>query len=124
MNGDDSDRTPPQPPDKERGVHVSRDAPGAEGTGGRKKSKLGFHVQAQRRAKGDDPVFDNIRESRPPPEPAAPSNEVAPGDAADAEASRGDIVDAEAPKEKEDAPASALERVMRFFLRGGSDRSK
>lgn len=134
MSGDDSDRDPPQPPDKERGVRVSRDAAGAEGTGGRPKSKLGFRVQAQRRAKGDDPVFDNIRESAPPPEPAAPPDEAVAGEAVDddslpsdvveAEAPKGDTIDAEAAKEVEDAPASALERVMRFFLRGGSDRSK
>jgi hypothetical protein len=130
MRGDDADRDPPQPPDKERGVHVSRDSAGAEGTGGRPKSKLGFRVQAQRRAKGDDPVFDNIREPAPPPEPAAPKDEAAPGeavdddavpgDAIDAEAAKDDAINAEAAKEREDAP-SALERVMRFFLRGGSD---
>jgi hypothetical protein len=100
-------------------VHVSRDAPGVEATGGRKKSKLGFRVQAQRRAKGDDPVFDNIESRRSPPESAAASEEVASSDSVDDEALPDQDVGAEAPKEKEDGPGGALGRVKRFFFRGG-----
>lgn len=120
MSGNDSDQKPPPSSDEERGVHVSRDAPGAEATSGRKKAKLGFHVQAQRRAKGDDPVFDNIESRAPPPEPAAPSEEVATsGESPDDEAMLDQAVGTQPPQEKEDEPGSALGRVKRFFFRGG-----
>lgn len=118
MTVEDEDRTPPQPPEKERGVHVSRNAAGAEATSGRRKAKLGFHVQAQRREKGDDPVFDNIESRRPPPEPAAPSEEVTSGETVDDEAIPDGAVGAEAREEKEDEPGSALGRMKRFFFRG------
>lgn len=134
MSGNDSDRKPPPASDEERGVHVSRDAPGAEASAGRRRSKLAFHVQAERRAKGDDPVFDNIESRRPPPEAAAPSEEVASAESIDDEAAPNQAVGAEAPKEigaeapeapkeTENAPGSALGRVKRFFFRGGTDRS-
>ena len=119
MSGNDSDQKPSPASDEERGVHVSRDAPGAEATSGRKKAKLGFHVQAQRRAKGDDPVFDNIESRGPPPEPAAPSEEVASGESSDDEAMLDQAVGTRAPQEKEDEPGGALGRVKRFFFRGG-----
>jgi hypothetical protein len=118
MSGDDADRKPP-PSEEERGVRVSRDAPGAEATSGRKKAKLGFRVQAQRREKGDDPVFDNIESRRSPPEPAVASEEARSGDRVDDEALTEQDVGAEAPTEKDDAPGGTLGRVKRFFFRGG-----
>jgi len=118
MSGNDSDRKPPPASDEKRGVHVSRDAPGAEASAGRRRSKLAFHVQAERRAKGDDPVFDNIESRRPPPEPAASSEEVTSSESVDDEARPRQAVSAEAPQEKAEEPGGTLGRMKRFFFRG------
>jgi hypothetical protein len=116
VSDDGADRPPVPPPEEERGVHVTRDAPGTQGAGGRKPSKLGFRVQAQRRAKGDDPVFDNVRPPEPPLEPAAPTDAPAADGEVDADAGAG----ADEPEEKS---PGVLDRVARFFRRSDTDRS-
>jgi len=114
VSADGADRPPEPPPEDERGVHVSRDAPGVSGAGGRKPSKLGFRVQAQRRAKGDDPVFDQVRVPAPPPEPAPPTDLPAEREEVDAGADTGD---------SEQRAPGVLDRVARFFRRSGTDEA-
>lgn len=112
MSDDGADRPPVPPPEGERGVHVSRDAPGAPGEGGRKPSKLGFRVQAQRRAKGDDPVFDRVRA----PTPAAEAE--APAERSDADA---DVAPEVSSQDPEEQTPGVLDRLARLFRRDGTD---
>lgn len=110
MSSKDADRTPPPPSDEERGVHVSRDSTGAERSGGRKRSKIGFRLQAQRREKWDDPVFDNVRVPESAKAAAPPTEQ---GEA-----------DAGAEKDESEEPSpGVLDRFARFFRRRGKSRS-
>jgi hypothetical protein len=118
VGADDADRA--LPPEDEQGVHVSRDAPGSPEVRGRKRSKLGFRVQAQRRAKGDDPVFDNVRAPAPAPDPKPESmTESAESTEAPVESTS---ADAGAADSEQDAPR-VLDRVARFFRRRSTDKS-
>lgn len=117
MSADGADRPPEPPPENERGVHVSRDAPGAPQPGGRKRSKLEFRVQAQQRAKGDDPVFDNVRAPEPPVAPSPPSDAPAADGEAEADAGPG----TGEPEEPEGESPGVLDRVARFFRRSDTD---
>jgi hypothetical protein len=118
VGADDADRA--LPPEDEQGVHVSRDAPGSPEVRGRKRSKLGFRVQAQRRAKGDDPVFDNVRTPAPAPDPK-PESTVEPAESTEAPVER-TSADAGAADSARDAPG-VLDRVARLFRRRGTDES-
>jgi hypothetical protein len=118
VSANGADRSPQ--PEDEQGVHVSRDAPGSPEVGGRKRSKLGFRVQAQRRAKGDDPVFDNVRTPAPAPDPK-PESTPEPQESTEAPV-ESTSADAGAAGSEQDAPG-VLDRVARFFRRRGTDES-
>jgi hypothetical protein len=118
VTDDGANRKPP--PEDERGVHVSRDAPGSPDVGGRKRSKLGFRVQAQRRAKGDDPVFDDVRTPGPAPDPK-PQSVIEPAEASEAPV-ESPSAETRTVDPESDAPG-VLDRLARIFRRGGTDES-